>query len=72
MIVLDEPTSGLDSFTAFYIVYFFLKIRNYLKELAHTKNKTIITTLHQPSSDIMSCVDRVILLTNGKIAYQGP
>ena len=29
-------------------------------------------TLHQPSSDIMACVDRVLLLANGKIAYQGP
>ena len=39
LIVLDEPTSGLDSFTALGIV-------KELHNLARTKGKTIIATIH--------------------------
>jgi ABC-type multidrug transport system ATPase subunit len=40
---LDEPTSGLDSFKAIQIV-------KLLKKLARN-GKTVISTLHQPSSE---------------------
>lgn len=42
MIFLDEPTTGLDSTTA-------LQVIQMLSELAK-KGKTIISTIHQPSS----------------------
>lgn len=43
VILLDEPTSGLDSFMA-------KTICKLLQGLAHEKGKTIISTIHQPSS----------------------
>jgi ATP-binding cassette, subfamily G (WHITE), eye pigment precursor transporter len=64
-ILLDEPTSGLDSFTAFSII-------NLLREICKKLNKTIIFTVHQPSTDIYELFDRVMLLVEGRFIYQGP
>lgn len=63
LILLDEPTSGLDSFKALTVV----KI---LREQAR-KGKTVISTIHQPGSDIFSLFDRLILMADGHIVYQG-
>jgi ABC-type multidrug transport system ATPase subunit len=57
LVLLDEPTSGLDSTTA-------LKITKILKNEAYT-GKTIIATIHQPSSEIFNMFDRLILLHDG-------
>ena len=64
MIFLDEPTSGLDSFTAFVLI-------GNLRTLA-SKGKTVIFTIHQPSSDIFMMFDRLFILAQGKFIYQGP
>ena len=64
VLFLDEPTSGLDSFTAFVII-------NLLKNRA-TIGKTIIFTIHQPSSDIFDLFDSYMVLSKGKFIYQGP
>ncbi|CAD8196359.1 unnamed protein product [Paramecium octaurelia] len=64
VILLDEPTSGLDSFTAFQIIH-------QLKLLAKDQDKTIIFTIHQPSSDIFLLFDKIMLLVQGKLIYQG-
>jgi ABC-type multidrug transport system ATPase subunit len=61
LIFLDEPTTGLDSFTA-------LQVMQTLKELAQG-GRTIITTIHQPNSDIYAMFDRLMLLAQGKIVY---
>lgn len=63
-VILDEPTSGLDSFTA-------VRIVKCLQELARKRNKTIVSTIHQPSSQVFSYCDRLILLSDGYIVYQG-
>ncbi|KAL4512254.1 hypothetical protein ABPG72_005256 [Tetrahymena utriculariae] len=65
VIFLDEPTSGLDSFTAYNVV-------DVLQQYAREQNKTIICTIHQPSSEIFMKFDRLILLVDGKFIYQGP
>ncbi|EAR86558.2 ABC-2 family transporter protein (macronuclear) [Tetrahymena thermophila SB210] len=65
VIFLDEPTSGLDSFTAYNVV-------DVLQQYAREENKTIICTIHQPSSEIFIKFDRLILLVDGKFIYQGP
>jgi len=62
--MLDEPTSGLDSLTSFIIV-------DYLSDLAHNKCKTVLMTIHQPSADIFSRFDRLFLMIDGSIIYQG-
>lgn len=62
--MLDEPTSGLDSLTSYIIV-------DYLKRLAKTQNKTIFMTIHQPNAEIFALFDRLTLLVEGKLIYQG-
>ena len=61
LILLDEPTSGLDSFNA-------LKIIKILKAFA-LKGKTVISTLHSPSSQAFSLIDRLYLLIDGNLVY---
>ena len=63
ILILDEPTSGLDSYTAELVIEL---LKNQAK-----KGKTIILTIHQPSSYIFKTFDRLILLAEGKIIYQG-
>jgi ABC-type multidrug transport system ATPase subunit len=59
----DEPTSGLDSFMAVSIV-------ESMKKLAK-KGKTIICTIHQPSSELYELFDKLCLLAEGRLAYIG-
>lgn len=61
LIFLDEPTTGLDSFTA-------TSVMETLRDLALT-GRTVISTIHQPNSDIFEMFDRLMLLAQGKIIY---
>ncbi|XP_062216757.1 ABC transporter G family member 22-like isoform X2 [Phragmites australis] len=63
LLFLDEPTSGLDSTTA-------LRIVQLLHDIAED-GKTIITTIHQPSSRLFHKFDKVILLGKGSLLYFG-
>ncbi|CAD8048393.1 unnamed protein product [Paramecium sonneborni] len=63
LIFLDEPTTGLDSSTA-------LQVIDLLKRLAKN-GRTIVSTIHQPSSEIFNNFDRLMLLVRGNIIYQG-
>jgi ABC-type multidrug transport system ATPase subunit/ABC-type multidrug transport system permease subunit len=62
IIFLDEPTSGLDSFSAYNII-------SLLKNIATSKNKIIITTIHQPSYDIFEMFDKLMIITKGNTIY---
>jgi ABC-type multidrug transport system ATPase subunit len=64
LLFCDEPTSGLDSFMAQNVV-------SVLKSLTD-KGKTIIATIHQPSSEVFALFDRIMLLAEGRLAYMGP
>ncbi|KAL7751228.1 hypothetical protein RI367_003434 [Sorochytrium milnesiophthora] len=64
IIYLDEPTSGLDTYTAYAVV-------KLLKDLA-TSGRTVIATLHQPSSEIFHLIDDLCLMSQGEIMYHGP
>ncbi|KAL2517311.1 ABC transporter G family member 14 [Abeliophyllum distichum] len=64
LLLLDEPTSGLDSTTA-------QRILNTIKRLA-SGGRTVITTIHQPSSRLYHMFDKVVLLSEGCPIYCGP
>lgn len=63
VLFLDEPTTGLDATSAYQVV-------RTLKNLAR-KGRTVITTIHQPRSEIWGLFDRITLLTKGKPVYSG-
>jgi ABC-type multidrug transport system ATPase subunit len=62
--MLDEPTSGLDSFKA-------RSICKLLHDLARKKGRTIVSTIHQPSSEAFFYFDRLILMADGFTVFQG-
>ncbi|ODM98292.1 Protein white [Orchesella cincta] len=63
LLICDEPTTGLDSFMAANLV-------KTLKSLAN-KGKTIICTIHQPASDTFAMFDKLLLMSEGRVAYYG-
>ena len=63
VIILDEPTSGLDSYQAFQVV-------STLKKLAN-EGKTIIAVIHQPSQQVFSMFDDLLLISEGRQMYFG-
>lgn len=62
LVFLDEPTTGLDSFTA-------TSVMETLGDLARYGNRTVISTIHQPNSDIFEMFDMLLLLARGKVIY---
>lgn len=63
LLFLDEPTIGLD-------VLVKLKIRKFLKEINEQYKTTILLTTHD-LTDIEALCERVVLLDEGKIIYDG-
>ncbi|XP_039032839.1 ABC transporter G family member 12-like [Hibiscus syriacus] len=63
LLFLDEPTSGLDSASAFFVIQ---TLRNVGRD-----GRTIITAIHQPSSEVFSLFDDLILLSGGEQVYFG-
>lgn len=64
LLVLDEPTSGLDATAAQRLV-------QTLAGLAHVKGKTVVTSIHQPSSRVFQMFDTVLLMSEGKCLFFG-
>ncbi|KII94351.1 hypothetical protein PLICRDRAFT_132994 [Plicaturopsis crispa FD-325 SS-3] len=61
----DEPLSGLDAFTAHNVMLT-------LKSIA-ASGRTVVVSVHQPSTDIWRLFDNVLLLVKGgRSAYSGP
>ncbi|CDP08055.1 unnamed protein product [Coffea canephora] len=63
LLLLDEPTSGLDSTNA-------QKIVSTLGELANG-GRTIVMTIHQPSSRLFYLFHKVLVLSEGNPIYYG-
>jgi ABC-type multidrug transport system ATPase subunit len=59
----DEPTSGLDSFMARNVV-------SVLQQMA-LKGKTVVATIHQPSSEVFALFDKVLLMAEGRVVFLG-
>jgi len=63
VIFMDEPTSGLDSYQAAQVVHFLRKLAD--------NGKTVVTVIHQPSQEIFSMFDDLILISEGRLMYYG-
>ncbi|TMW54952.1 hypothetical protein Poli38472_014723 [Pythium oligandrum] len=64
ILLLDEPTSGLDSAGAYGVV-------QCLVDLCLEWNKTVVLTIHQPSSACYSLFSHTLVLAEGKSVYAG-
>ncbi|EFN72388.1 ATP-binding cassette sub-family G member 4 [Camponotus floridanus] len=62
--LLDEPTSGLDSAASNQLI-------NVLHNMART-NCTVVCAIHQPSSQMISQFDNIMVLDRGRCMYCGP
>ncbi|KAI9074854.1 hypothetical protein K1719_043162 [Acacia pycnantha] len=63
LLFLDEPTSGLDSASAFFVV-------QTLRNIAHD-GRTVISSIHQPSSEVFALFDDLFLLSGGQTVFFG-
>lgn len=63
LLFLDEPTSGLDSASAFFVIQ---ALRN-----VSSDGRTIISSIHQPSSEVFALFDDLFLLSSGETVYFG-
>lgn len=62
---MDNISTGLDSSTTYQIV-------NSIKQSIHIFNKTAMISLLQPPPETFELFDDIILLSEGRIVYQGP
>ncbi|RQM12346.1 hypothetical protein B5M09_008371 [Aphanomyces astaci] len=63
LLFVDEPTSGLDSFMAESVV---LQLQKLARE-----GRTVVATIHQPSSELFTLFDQLYLLSGGHTIYNG-
>eukprot|EP00916_Digyalum_oweni_P026591 GHVL01043669.1.p1 GENE.GHVL01043669.1~~GHVL01043669.1.p1 ORF type:complete len:363 (+),score=45.61 GHVL01043669.1:46-1134(+) len=59
----DEPTSGLDTFMAASVV-------KVMRSLSRS-GRTVMATIHQPSSKTFALFDKVLILGEGRMIYYG-
>lgn len=64
VMVLDEPTSGLDSAAAAAIV-------SLLDAVARRFRAVVVCTIHQPSALVFAGFHKVLVLSEGRVAYSG-
>jgi ABC-type multidrug transport system ATPase subunit len=65
LLFLDEPTSGLDSAASFHVM-------SRITKLARQDGRTVIASIHQPSSEVFELFSNLCLLSNGMTVYFGP
>ena len=65
VLFLDELTSGLDSYAA-------AEIMTVVRRVARAAGIVVICTIHQPSTRVYNEFDTVMLLSGGRVAYNGP
>lgn len=55
---------GLDAYNAYNVV-------DSLVALARSYHRTVVFTIHQPRSNIVSLFDRLLVLAKGRVVYSG-
>ncbi|KAJ4366949.1 hypothetical protein N0V83_007479 [Neocucurbitaria cava] len=65
ILFLDEPTSGLDSAASF-------EVMKFVRDMAKRHKVLVIASIHQPSTTTFELFDKLMLLSRGKVAYNGP
>ncbi|XP_010258617.1 PREDICTED: ABC transporter G family member 11-like [Nelumbo nucifera] len=65
LLFLDEPTSGLDSAASYHVI-------KRIADLAQQDERTIIASIHQPSSEVFELFHNLCLLSSGRTVYFGP
>ncbi|KAF9607930.1 hypothetical protein IFM89_003744 [Coptis chinensis] len=65
LLFLDEPTSGLDSAASYHIM-------KRIVGLAKQDGRTVVASIHQPSSEVFELFHNLCLLSYGKTVYFGP
>lgn len=65
LLFLDEPTSGLDSAASYYVM-------SRIAKLEQREGRTIVTSIHQPSSEVFRLFTNLCLLSSGRVVYFGP
>ncbi|KYQ59055.1 Protein scarlet, partial [Trachymyrmex zeteki] len=63
ILFLDEPTTGQDAHSASVLV-------SHMVSFA-LRNRTVLCTIHQPSSTIFNSFHRIIFLAGGRVAFAG-
>lgn len=63
LLICDEPTSGLDSTNAAKLIQTFRTLAD--------RGKSIICSIHGPSSQVFELFDKVMLLSQGRVVYYG-
>ena len=67
LLFLDEPTSGLDSAASYYVMR---RIANLVEK--DGIQRTVIASIHQPSSEVFQLFHILCLLSSGRTVYFGP
>ncbi|GAB2254064.1 hypothetical protein Droror1_Dr00021873 [Drosera rotundifolia] len=65
LLFLDEPTSGLDTTASYHVMSRIIK-------LAEKDKRTVIASIHQPSSEVFELFHNLCLLSYGRLVYFGP
>ncbi|KAK1268808.1 ABC transporter G family member 11 [Acorus gramineus] len=65
LLFLDEPTSGLDSAASYHVM-------SRIVGLAKHDGRTVVASIHQPSSEVFELFHNLCLLSYGKTVYFGP
>ncbi|CAO2831659.1 unnamed protein product [Amaranthus hypochondriacus] len=65
LLLLDEPTSGLDSAASFHVM-------SRIASKERIIGRTIVASIHQPSSQVFELFDNLCLLSAGRTVYFGP
>ncbi|KAF7842990.1 ABC transporter G family member 11-like [Senna tora] len=67
LLFLDEPTSGLDSAASYYVMRAIARLGQ-----KDGIQRTIIASIHQPSSEVFQLFHNLCLLSSGRNVYFGP